>query len=80
MRSDKPEAKAFQDWVTREVLPSIRKTLCHQRERKLVKKNTLSQHQGNQRGSKTDWPARDTLRDDAPHSFGLWAVEVLPPY
>ena len=23
MRSDKPEAKAFQDWVTREVLPSI---------------------------------------------------------
>ncbi len=26
MRSDKPEAKAFQDWVTREVLPAIRKT------------------------------------------------------
>lgn len=26
MRSDKPEAKRFQDWVTREVLPSIRKT------------------------------------------------------
>jgi prophage antirepressor-like protein len=26
MRSDKPEAKPFQDWVTREVLPSIRKT------------------------------------------------------
>lgn len=26
MRSDKPEARAFQDWVTREVLPSIRKT------------------------------------------------------
>jgi len=25
MRSDKPEAKTFQDWVTREVLPSIRK-------------------------------------------------------
>lgn len=25
MRSDKQEAKAFQDWVTREVLPSIRK-------------------------------------------------------
>lgn len=25
MRSDKPEAKAFQDWVTKEVLPSIRK-------------------------------------------------------
>jgi prophage antirepressor-like protein len=25
MRSDKPEARAFQDWVTREVLPSIRK-------------------------------------------------------
>jgi prophage antirepressor-like protein len=28
MRSDKKEAKAFQDWVTREVLPSIRKTEC----------------------------------------------------
>jgi prophage antirepressor-like protein len=25
LRSDKPEAKAFQDWVTREVLPAIRK-------------------------------------------------------
>lgn len=25
MRSDKPEARAFQDWVTREVLPAIRK-------------------------------------------------------
>ncbi len=29
MRSDKPEAAAFQDWVTREVLPSIRKTGAH---------------------------------------------------
>lgn len=26
MRSDKPQAKVFQDWVTKEVLPSIRKT------------------------------------------------------
>lgn len=26
LRSDKPEALAFHDWVTREVLPSIRKT------------------------------------------------------
>lgn len=26
MRSNKPEAKAFQKWVTREVLPSIRRT------------------------------------------------------
>ena len=26
MRSDKPQAKPFQDWVTQEVLPSIRKT------------------------------------------------------
>jgi prophage antirepressor-like protein len=26
MRSDKPEAKAFRDWMTREILPSIRKT------------------------------------------------------
>ncbi|MBW3096495.1 hypothetical protein KY465_04310 [Pseudohoeflea sp. DP4N28-3] len=25
MRSDKPEAPAFQDWVTREVLPAVRK-------------------------------------------------------
>jgi prophage antirepressor-like protein len=25
MRSDKPEARSFQDWVTRDVLPSIRK-------------------------------------------------------
>nr|WP_319410293.1 BRO family protein [uncultured Cohaesibacter sp.] len=26
MRSDKPQAKQFQDWVTRDVLPAIRKT------------------------------------------------------
>ena len=26
MRSDKPQAKQFQDWVTRDVLPTIRKT------------------------------------------------------
>lgn len=26
MRSDKPQARAFQEWVTREVLPAIRKT------------------------------------------------------
>ena len=26
MRSDKPEAEPFQDWVTRQVLPSIRNT------------------------------------------------------
>lgn len=26
MRSDKPEARRFQDWVTRDVLPTIRKT------------------------------------------------------
>ncbi|QRM18873.1 hypothetical protein GBK02_05440 [Dechloromonas sp. TW-R-39-2] len=26
MRSDKPQAKAFQDWGANEVLPSIRKT------------------------------------------------------
>lgn len=26
MRSDKPQARAFQDWVTKEVLPTIRKT------------------------------------------------------
>lgn len=25
MRSDKPAARAFQDWVTRDVLPAIRK-------------------------------------------------------
>ena len=29
MRSDKPAAKPFQDWVTREVLPNIRKTGAH---------------------------------------------------
>ena len=26
MRSDKPEARAFQDWVTKSVLPAIRKS------------------------------------------------------
>ena len=26
MRSDRPEAREFQNWVTREVLPSTRKT------------------------------------------------------
>jgi len=26
MRSDKPQARAFQDWIARDVLPAIRKT------------------------------------------------------
>lgn len=34
MRSDKPQAKAFQDWVTKEVLPSIRKTGSYSIEKK----------------------------------------------
>jgi prophage antirepressor-like protein len=37
MRSDKPEAKAFQDWVTRVVLPAIRKDGAYiQGEEKVV--------------------------------------------
>jgi prophage antirepressor-like protein len=34
MRSDKPEAREFQDWVTREVLPSIRRTGGNDRHKK----------------------------------------------
>jgi prophage antirepressor-like protein len=29
LRSDKPQAKKFQDWVTRDVLPAIRKDGRH---------------------------------------------------
>ncbi|WP_417822904.1 Bro-N domain-containing protein [Thalassospira lucentensis] len=29
MRSDKPQAKRFQDWVTKDVLPAIRKAVQH---------------------------------------------------
>lgn len=37
MRSDKPEAKEFQDWVTMEVLPAIRKDEgCIKNEEKVV--------------------------------------------
>ncbi|MCD8490651.1 MAG: hypothetical protein LRY51_01410, partial [Geovibrio sp.] len=31
LRSKLPQAEAFQDWVTSEVLPSIRKTAIHER-------------------------------------------------
>jgi prophage antirepressor-like protein len=34
MRSDKPQAREFQDWVTREVLPSIRRTGGNDRHKK----------------------------------------------
>lgn len=37
MRSDKPQAEPFQDWVCGEVLPSIRKTGEYSIERKLPK-------------------------------------------
>nr|WP_162916277.1 BRO family protein [Cohaesibacter haloalkalitolerans] len=33
LRSDKPQAKQFQDWVTRDVLPAIRKTGSYVTER-----------------------------------------------
>lgn len=32
MRSDKAEARAFQDWVTRDVLPALRKLLNQRRQ------------------------------------------------
>lgn len=42
MRSDKPEARKFQDWVTREVLPSIRLAgpSFHEGIRKIVERWT----------------------------------------
>lgn len=38
MRSDKPEARKFQDWVTRDVLPAIRKDGVYVRGEELLKK------------------------------------------
>ncbi len=42
MRSDKPEAKKFQDWVTREVLPTIRKTGQYNTSAATVAKGEIS--------------------------------------
>ena len=43
MRSDKPEARQFQDWVTREVLPSIRKDGGYIAGEELVKTGELDE-------------------------------------
>lgn len=42
MRSDKPEAKTFQDWVTREVLPSIRKNGGYVKDQEKVATGEMS--------------------------------------
>lgn len=42
LRSDKPEARAFQDWVTREVLPSIRKNGIYVQGQELVKTGEIT--------------------------------------
>ncbi|MFT3849676.1 MAG: BRO family protein [Propionivibrio sp.] len=39
MRSDKPQAKPFQDWVTQEVLPSIRRTGAFVKGQPSIKEN-----------------------------------------
>lgn len=38
MRSDKPQARQFQDWVTRDVLPAIRKDGVYVRGEELLKR------------------------------------------
>lgn len=43
MRSNKPNAEAFQDWVVEEVLPSIRKTGAYQVEQSLTTGDALVQ-------------------------------------
>lgn len=43
MRSDKPEARVFQDWVTREVLPAIRKDGAYVMGEEKVRSGDLSE-------------------------------------
>lgn len=43
MRSDKPEAKVFQDWVAREVLPAIRKDGAYVMGEEQVRSGDLSE-------------------------------------
>ena len=46
MRSDKPEAKAFQKWVTGTVLPAIRKDGGYVRDEEKVVTGELSEASG----------------------------------
>lgn len=63
MRSDKPEAREFQDWVTRKVLPAIRKdgmyVACEEKMKtgELISANggTFHPHGENR------WPTRDSI-------------------
>lgn len=45
MRSDKPQARAFQDWATSEVLPSIRKMGAYVTARPSLVENPNMDHQ-----------------------------------
>lgn len=48
MRSDKQEAKAFQDWITKEVLPSIRKHGAYVKDQEKVATGEMSALSGAQ--------------------------------
>lgn len=46
MRSDKPQAREFQDWVTREVLPAIRKDGMYLAGEEKVRTGEMSEDEG----------------------------------
>lgn len=54
MRSDKPTAKDFQDWVTKEVLPSIRKTGSYSHQQITSQKARFSHATRAAKGSSMD--------------------------
>lgn len=63
MRSDKPEAREFQDWVTREVLPAIRKDGMYVAGEEKVKTGELTPANGGtfHPHGENRWPTRDSI-------------------
>lgn len=78
MRSDKPQARKFQDWVTQEVLPSIRRTGSYQHTVKLPTGERVVIHQ-NIGTTKREQGERLITQGRRSHLEGPWWGNALLP-
>jgi len=79
MRSDKPEARAFQDWVTRVVLPAIRKDGAYVLGEEKVATGELSEDELVMRAMNIMSRKVDRLTQERDHVAGTRERGSCPP-